>query len=253
MSSFSIVMPVRNRVDQVQDSIGSIIRQSHKDWELVIVEDCSDDNKTPQIVDGFAKEDERIKVIHSERWNQRAISRNIGMKAATKDWIIWIDSDDEFLKSYLEVLNSYMNDDFPGYMCYHYGAIVVRMGYQSVRDTANIAEEGDHMAEFPSGLLGTGSFCFNRKVLDEVGYLPETINPFLFADAMKENHPEIVKWYGPIPTNKVGNSKTLGNPWGDDWAMFYKITRKYKSKGLPIAPYVQFVRRQCFSFKKDDQ
>ena len=147
-----------------------------------------------------------------------------------------------------------MNDDFPGYKIYHYGAIVVRMGYQSYREPANIKEEGDHMEEFPSGSIGAGSFCFHKDCLLEVGYLPEALNPYSFADGCKEQMPEIEKWYGPRPTPHIRTAKTLGNPWGDDWFMFYKLTRKFKSKALPIGPYVQFVRAQPWSLKgRDDR
>jgi glycosyltransferase involved in cell wall biosynthesis len=244
-------MPVRNRQDIMKYAVDSIIRQTYPLWELIIVDDNSEDN-TWQVIQEYEKKDKRIKGIRLNARNQRVVARNTGMKEAKNDWILWLDSDDEYLKTYLEVLESYMNDDFPGFKCYHYGAIVVRMGYQSVRETPGYKEYGDAMERFPSGSIGCGSFCFHRSVLDKVGYLPEAINPYLFADVCKTESPEIQDWYGPPPTVRTGGSKTLGNPWGDDWYMFYKITRKFKSKGLPIAPYVQFVRRQPWSLKVDD-
>ena len=245
---FSIITPVCNRDTMIGDCMDSILRQTYSNWEHIIIDDFSNDN-TWNIIQEYMKKDSRIKGIKLERHSQRAMAKNIGMKNATNDWFIWLDSDDEFLKTYLEVLNSYMTEDFPGYKCYHYGAIVVRMGFQSVRETFDIKEEGEGMESFPSGKIGAGSFCFHRDCLDKVGYLPEAINPYLFADMAKDANPEITQWYGPIPTNKVSESKSLGNPWGDDWYMFYKITRKFKSKALPIAPYIQFVRRQGFSFQ----
>ena len=250
-SSFTIVLPARNRERIVGYSIESIIRQTYPLWELIVVDDCSDDY-TWNIIQEYAQKDSRIKGIKLPQRSQRAVARNTGMREAKNDWILWLDSDDEYLKTYLEVLESYMNDDFPGYKVYHYGAIVVRMGYQSWRETANLKEEGEGMERFASGGIGSGSFCFHKSVLDEVGYLPEAINPYSFADKCKEELPEIQDWYGPPPTIKTVGSKTLGNPWGDDWYMFYKITRKFKSKGLPIAPYIQFVRKQPWSLRHND-
>jgi glycosyltransferase involved in cell wall biosynthesis len=256
-NEFSIIIPiVSNPVNSRRlgftGAVESIIRQSYPNWELIIVDDgCTDE--IPQIADEYAKKDSRIKVIHHKENTQRAKARNDGMKVATKDWICWLDSDDEYFKTYLEVLNSYMTEDYPGYKCYNYGATIVRMGFQSVRETREYKEnpEGsdEAMERFPSGGIGSGSFCFHKSCLNDVGYLPEGINPYQFADMAKEERPEIVEWYGPIPTNKISGSKSLGNPWGDDWYMFYKITRKFKSKALPIAPYVQYVRRQGFSFQ----
>ncbi len=231
----------------IKDCMDSILRQTYPNWEHIIVDDYSND-KTWEVIQEYEKKDPRIKGIKLDHHSQRATARSVGMKAATGDWIVWLDSDDEYLKTYLEVLNSYMTEDFPGYKCYHYGAIVVRMGFQNVRETFDLKEEGEGMEKFHSGKIGAGSFCFHKDCL-KLGYLPEVINPYLFADAAKEEFPEFAEWYGPTPTIKTPNSKTLGNPWGDDYYMFYKITRKFKSKGLPIAPYIQFVRRQGFSFQ----
>ena len=252
-NKFSIVLPVasnlvNSRKQGFLGAVDSILRQTYPHWELIIVDNaCSDD--IPQIADDFAKKDNRIKVIHHPYDMQRAVSRNDGMKMASNDWICWLDSDDEYLKTYLEVLNSYMTEDYPDYECYHFGATIVRMGFQSVREPYEIAEEGEGMARFPSGHTGAGSFVFHKECLEKVGYLPEAINPYQFADMAKEELPEIQEWFGSPITIKTPGSKTLGNPWGDDWYMFYKITRKYKSKCLPIAPYIQFVRRQKFSFQ----
>lgn len=249
-NEFSIIIPVvscklNTRKGMIGPAIESIIRQTYPYWELIVVDDgCRDE--IPDIIAEYAKKDKRIKIITHEENKQRAISRNDGMKAATKEWICWLDSDDEYLKTYLEVLDSYISDDFPGYKCYHFGATVIRMGKQSVRETANLKEEGDGMERFKSGCIGAGSFVFHKDCLKEAGYLPEGINPYHFGDLAKKESPEIMEWFGPLYL-EGGNS--LGNPWGDDWYMFYKITRKFKSKALPIAPYLHFIRRQRFSFQ----
>ena len=247
--TFSIVLPVASNPINTRKvgfigAVDSVFRQSYTDWELILVDDgCTDD--IPQLIDEYAKKDTRIKAIHQQQ-KQRTGARNAGMKAATKDWICWLDSDDEYLKTYLEVLNSYMTEDYPGYKCYHFGAIVVRMGYQSLRQTQELKEENNHMEFFRSGGTGAGSFVFHKSILADVGFLPECLNPYRFADLCKEESPELIQHYGP---KYLEGGKELGNPWGDDWYMFYKITRKYKSKGLPIAPYIQYVRRQRFSFQ----
>ena len=56
----SIVLPTYNGERYIEESIDSVISQSFTDWELIIVDDCSSD-KTPSIVDGFAKRNNRIK------------------------------------------------------------------------------------------------------------------------------------------------------------------------------------------------
>jgi len=58
------------------------------------------------------------------------------------------------------------------------------------------------------------------------------------ADIAKEEFPEMAD-----EDNELYLVDTLGNPWGDDYYLAYKYTRKYKSKGLPLNLYLQHVRR----------
>jgi len=65
MPKVSIIIPTYNRADLVSRAIQSVINQTYKDWELLIVDDGSTDN-TKQIVEEFIKKDSRIKYIPSE-------------------------------------------------------------------------------------------------------------------------------------------------------------------------------------------
>ena len=62
---FSIVMPVYNNEKLLPNAVNSIINQTFSDWELIIVDDGSTDNSS-EICDEYARNDERIVVIHKE-------------------------------------------------------------------------------------------------------------------------------------------------------------------------------------------
>jgi glycosyltransferase involved in cell wall biosynthesis len=88
----SWVMPARDAAETIRDSIDSIIRQTYEDWELIVVDDGSTD-QTGAIVDRYAEEDPRIRVIRTTGVGEPA-ARNIAVGAARGRWIAMLDADD---------------------------------------------------------------------------------------------------------------------------------------------------------------
>lgn len=91
-SLISIVVPIYNVEQYLQKCVDSIINQTYKNLEIILVDDGSPDN-CPKICDEYAKQDSRIKVIHKENGGL-SDARNAGMKIATGEYISFIDSDD---------------------------------------------------------------------------------------------------------------------------------------------------------------
>ncbi|GAA0477481.1 hypothetical protein IRB23M11_15260 [Alkalibacterium sp. m-11] len=98
MNTFSVIMPVYKVEDYVEKAIVSILAQDYKDFELIIVNDGTPDNSM-QIVEKYALKDSRIKVIN-QRNKGLSAARNTGLKAATGEYVCFVDSDDE-VDSYL--------------------------------------------------------------------------------------------------------------------------------------------------------
>ncbi|MDX1753791.1 MAG: glycosyltransferase family 2 protein [Salinimicrobium sediminis] len=89
----SVIMPAYNAAGYIAESIRSVQQQSFEDWELLVIDDASKDG-TSEIVEALRAEDSRIK-LHVLPTNQGAgFSRNIGIKAATGDYISFLDADD---------------------------------------------------------------------------------------------------------------------------------------------------------------
>ena len=95
----SIVMPSYNSEKYIKDSIESVLNQTHSNWELLIVDDCSED-QTVEIVKSF--KDERIKLFQNQANSGAAISRNWALREARGKWIAFLDSDDIWLPNKLE-------------------------------------------------------------------------------------------------------------------------------------------------------
>ncbi len=89
----SIVMPSYNCERFIGEAIESVISQSYKKWELIIVDDCSQDN-TAAVAKKYASLDERIELIENEENLKVSKTRNKGIKLASGDYIALLDCDD---------------------------------------------------------------------------------------------------------------------------------------------------------------
>ena len=105
----SIIMPVYNRQEYLEEAIRSVLRQSYSNFELIIVDDGSTDNSL-NIAGEFVEQDKRVTVITLKEHEGIAIARNEGLKRARGGFITQFDSDDVMLpdaiKSRVEFLNS---------------------------------------------------------------------------------------------------------------------------------------------------
>lgn len=98
----SIIMLTYNRETLMPRAIKSILCQSYRDFEFIIVDNGSSD-KSGEIADSYAVQDGRIRVIHLER-STIGVGRNAGLDAARSDYVTFIDDDDWAEPDYLEFL-----------------------------------------------------------------------------------------------------------------------------------------------------
>lgn len=109
-------MPSWNTARFIAKSIQCVIDQTYKNWELLIVDDCSTDN-TDEVVKPFLK-DKRVKYYKNDKNCGAALTRNRAMREAQGEWIAFLDSDDLWMPEKLERQIHFMNDN--GYvLSYH--------------------------------------------------------------------------------------------------------------------------------------
>ena len=94
---FSIIVPVYKVEKYLEDCVESVLVQTCKDYEIILVDDGSPDS-CPAICDDFAAQNEQIKVIHKENGGL-SDARNVGIKSANGEWIVFLDSDDKLADS----------------------------------------------------------------------------------------------------------------------------------------------------------
>lgn len=100
MDKVSIVVPIYNAEKYLDECIESIVNQTYKNLEIILIDDGSKD-KSPQMCDEWAKKDNRIKVIHKSNEGAGA-SRNRGIAVATGKFIYFVDSDDYIAPTLVE-------------------------------------------------------------------------------------------------------------------------------------------------------
>ena len=130
-----MIIPTYNRASLIGEAIQSVIQQTYRDWELVVVDDGSSDD-TPHVVAAFGQ---RVRYLRQDNAGV-CVARNAGLAAATGQYISFLDSDDLMLPHNLEILATLL-DERPavdvaygwGYFCRQDEGRRELMDYQRVR------------------------------------------------------------------------------------------------------------------------
>ena len=99
----SIIVPVYNVSKYLRECLDSVINQTFADWVGILIDDGSSDG-SGSICDEYAARDHRFRVIHQENRGIVAV-RNLGLQAATGDFIAWVDGDDMVHPQWLEAMH----------------------------------------------------------------------------------------------------------------------------------------------------
>lgn len=123
MPKFSFILPIYNVEQFLDQCVESLIAQTYKNFEIILVDDGSPDN-SPQKCDEWSLKDDRIKVLHKVNGGL-SDARNAGLSVATGDYIIFVDSDDFWVDKYgldhlLHLLNENPECDFINFNCLSY-------------------------------------------------------------------------------------------------------------------------------------
>lgn len=165
--AFSVIMPLYNQAQFVTESIQSILDQTFRDWELLIVDDGSTD-ESGTIAESFAARDDRITVLHQANAGC-AGARTTGIAQATGAWLAYLDSDDLWFPDTLASYAAHIEKHPEATFVYGYrhrlnedGSVTELPGQYQDRPTST-AELFERM--YLSHLCVT----YRRELYDEVG------------------------------------------------------------------------------------
>ena len=153
----SVITPVYNAEKFLKETIDSVLKQSYKDFEYLLIDDCSTDN-SPEIVKAYAEKDSRVKYIKLRENSGAAVARNTGLENAQGSYIAFIDSDDVWYADKLEKQLAFMREKNEAFTYTKY---------------EHITEEGEVQStpDFPerlnySGLLKNTAIACSTVVID---------------------------------------------------------------------------------------
>ncbi len=167
----SIVIPVYNREKFIGRAINSVLQQSYKNLELIIVDDCSHDDSL-KVIRSF--KDKRIKVIALEQNSGANVARNKGIMASRGEYIAFQDSDDEWLPDKLFKQIAYMqqNDCKACYCPYELHDEDITVVPQDYLDRDKYEKRINALLTYTNA-IGTPCLIVEKAVLQNVGGFDE--------------------------------------------------------------------------------
>ncbi len=253
---YSIITPCfvgnEQRRDQLYRAINSVKHQTVQDFEHIVINDGSTmDVKIPKSV-------KLVQQPHLER----IVAYHNGMKEAKGEWFAFLDSDDEYVSYYLEACDA-MIAKYPDSKLFNFGSIHITKDYKAQpRGPFQPAKDKVGHVVFGGGTIVNGTFIFHRSVYEDLGGYPEPevhkvdcteINypdkdgnlvrtlgmssPWDFSAYYQVKYPEIRQFF-THDTEPKKVIRELGNPWGNDYALFYQYTRKYISQPIDAHLYI---------------
>lgn len=186
MKKFSVVIPVYNVEKYLDQCVKSVLSQTFTDYEIIFIDDGSTDASKTKC-DEYAQFDDRIKVIHKENGGLSS-ARNIGLKAANGEYILFLDSDDYWASDeMLAALNDEAENTGADVIVYNYLKLFDRDGTIEKKKFSNVILIGDKSEDvkilLKDALYGS-SACFkciktslirDNEVYFEEGKLSEDV------------------------------------------------------------------------------
>ena len=164
----SAVIPVYNRAEMVRRAIESVLNQTILPMEIIVVNDGSTDD-TPTILNQYAN---RIQIINQEN-NGVSSARNTGIKAASGEWVAFLDSDDEWLPDRIENGLKF-HEQNPQYRIFQSEEIWIRRGKRVNKKKIHQKYGGRIFKQcLPLCIVSPSAVLIETSLFNEMGYFDE--------------------------------------------------------------------------------
>ena len=183
MANVSIILPTYNRGHLLESAVNSVLQQTYRDFELLIIDDASTDN-TSEIIQSL--QDNRIKYIIHKTNKGVSAARNTGIRASTGQYIAFQDSDDEWFPEKLALQMQCfeqmpLETDVVYCDMYRIEENNIKNYYNSPDITMNrLADENS--LNFHVNGLGIQTFLLKKSCFDEIGLFDERLPRFVDLD-----------------------------------------------------------------------
>ena len=206
MKKVSVIIPTYNSEKYIKECINSVINQTYKNLEIIVIDDKSTD-KTLEVIKTI--KDKRIKVITLSKNKGVSNARNIGIKKSTGDYISFIDSDDYWIKEKISKQISFMekNDYTFIYSSYIYLN-------ENKKHIAKVPKKLNYKQALKNTAIFTSTVMFNMKYLSKNDILMPNIKLGQDTATWWKVLKKGIIAYGikePLVIYRVGNSSLSSN------------------------------------------
>ncbi len=244
----SVIMPSYNCGRYVEETIRSVQAQTHQNWEIILVDDCSTDDTIAK-VKLLQEKDNRIRLYSNELNRGAAISRNLALKEAKGRWIAFLDSDDLWEPTKLEKQIRFMEEN--GYA----------FSYSRYIEIDENSKETGVLVSGPIRITKMFMYCFCWPGCLTVMYDREKIGLIQIEDIKKNNDyeiwlkvckkadcyllPEVLAKYR---RGREGSISTHGYTTLIKW--HYKLFHDAEKKNVVASTFLTCVNIVCGLYKK---
>lgn len=216
----SIITPAYNCAKYIGETINSVLSQSFKYWEMIIVDDFSSDD-TVKVVEEFVKRDKRIVLLKQETNLGCARARNRGLKSAKGRYITFLDGDDLLDSNYLESQLAFIKDNGP----------LITASYRRLAPNSSSEFIVPDSANYKQTLKGCALSCLTTMFDKEV------IGERFFLENMRKNE-DFAFWLSILKEGYVvkGNKEVLAS---------YRILKTSKSHNK-----IKFIKHMWYVYRK---
>ena len=159
----SVVIPAHNCEYSVIASVNSVLKQTYRDFEIILIDDCSTDD-TYKLLKSFSNQDNRIRVFQNEHNLGPAGTRNYGVRLAKGKWIAFLDSDDLWKKEKLEKQLTLANSVKEAKLLFTGSAFIEADG-NPIPYILHVPETIDRKSLLKQNLISCSSVLVDRKLM----------------------------------------------------------------------------------------
>lgn len=215
----SIITPVYNNSEFIKQTIESVQKQTYKNWEMIIVDDCSTD-RTPELIKKISQKDDRIKYIKLEKNSGAAIARNKALSESRGRFIAYLDADDLWKKNKIQNQIDFMLAHDYAFVCSNYEKIDVN---NKILKQVKIPKEINYKLFLRNTIIQTvGVMIDSRKTGRELLIMPNVRrrqDAATWCQLLKSGFncygvPDFLSYYRVVPKSLSSNKiKAMKGTW----------------------------------------
>ncbi len=179
MPFFTVIIPLYNKENFVENTLKSIVNQSFTDYEVLIINDCSTDESVKKVIPFLS---ETIRLIEHPTNKGLSASRNTGIKNASSNYITFLDADDLWKPTFLETIHQLIKN-FPKAKIFgsNYEEVYSNKIELPINFSNKIPPKKSQIIDFfkhnlGQGIYNHGSVCFHKSVFEKAGLYDESID-----------------------------------------------------------------------------